>query len=135
MPEYTNEISLDWQPENASVAIKADENGIAVYDDFINEILIDEVVGVIRQSGFRYGWKSNKQVIFSHWNLGFSQTGADSRNRKDIRSELPEAVLKLWESFQPHALPDHPVPSAHTPMHIHTAMMAISIRTLMTLMR
>jgi hypothetical protein len=84
-------------------------SGIAVYDDFIEEPLLEGVVGIIRQQGFRYGWKSNKQVIFSHWNLGFTPTGTDSRNQKDIRSELPEPVLKLWESFQPIVLPGHPV--------------------------
>jgi SM-20-related protein len=109
MTEYTNEIVLDWKTEEFSVTNRADKNGIAVYDDFIDEPFLEEAISFIRERGFRYGWKSNKQVIFSHWNLGFSQMGANSQNRQDIRSELPEAVLKLWESFQPLVLPDHPV--------------------------
>ncbi|MDP4200190.1 MAG: 2OG-Fe(II) oxygenase family protein [Bacteroidota bacterium] len=83
--------------------------GIDVYDDLIDESLIVEALNVIRRYGFRYGWKSNNQVSFSHWNLPLSRTGTNSANRKDIRGELPPPVLKLWESFQPSRLPNTPV--------------------------
>jgi 2OG-Fe(II) oxygenase superfamily len=82
---------------------------INVYDDLVDETLVNEVINVTRRIGFRYGWKSNNQVSFSHWNVALSRTGTSSNNRKDIRSELPPPVLKLWESFQPTLLPNTPV--------------------------
>ena len=63
----------------------------------------------IHARGYRYGWHSSNQVTFGHWNLPLSATGTKSDNRKDIRSELPECILRLWESFQPMLLPNAPV--------------------------
>lgn len=82
---------------------------IEVYDDIVDESLINEVLELIRRFGFRYGWKSNNQVSFSHWNVALSRTGTNSNNRKDIRAELPAPVLKIWESFQTQLLPNTPV--------------------------
>ncbi len=82
---------------------------IEVIDDLVDETLVNEVINITRRIGFRYGWQSNKQVSFSHWNVALSRTGTSSDNRKDIRSELPPPVLKLWESFQPTLLPNTPV--------------------------
>jgi hypothetical protein len=82
---------------------------IEVYDDLVDESLINEVINITRRIGFRYGWKSNNQVSFSHWNVALSRTGTSSNNRNDIRGELPPPVLKLWESFQPTLLPNTPV--------------------------
>ncbi len=84
-------------------------SAIEVYDDLVDETLVNEVLNLIRRFGFRYGWKSNNQVSFSHWNVALSRTGTNSNNRNDIRSELPAPVLKLWESFQPTLLPNTPV--------------------------
>ncbi len=86
-----------------------DVSKIDVYDDLLDEALINEVLNIVRRYGFRYGWKSNNQVTFSHWNVALSRTGTNSGNRKDIRGELPAPVLKLWESFQPALLPNTPV--------------------------
>ncbi len=82
---------------------------IKVYDDLVDETLVNEVINITRRIGFRYGWKSNNQVSFSHWNVPLSKTGTSSDNRKDIRGELPAPVLKLWEAFQPTLLPNTPV--------------------------
>src|SRR5665213_751457 len=86
-----------------------DQELIRVYDDLIDEALINEILNIVRRFGFRYGWKSNNQVSFSHWNVPLSRTGTSSNNRKDIRAELPPPVLKLWESFQPSLMPNSPV--------------------------
>jgi hypothetical protein len=42
---------------------------IEVFDDLVDETLVNEVINVTRRIGFRYGWKSNNQVSFSHWNV------------------------------------------------------------------
>jgi hypothetical protein len=38
---------------------------IQVYDDLVDEALVNEVINISRRIGFRYGWKSNNQVTFS----------------------------------------------------------------------
>ncbi len=84
-------------------------SNIELYDDFVEEGLINEVLNIIQSFGFHYGWKSADNVAFSHWNVPLSRTGTHSSNRKDIRNELSRPVLKLWESFQPTLLPNTPV--------------------------
>ncbi len=84
-------------------------DGISVFDDAIEATLLDSAIALTKRHGFQYGWHSNKNVVFSHWNLNFSRAGSGSKNRMDIRPELPEPILKLWESFQPQVLPKNPV--------------------------
>ena len=37
---------------------------IKVYDDLIDEALVNDALNIIRRYGFRYGWKSNNEVSF-----------------------------------------------------------------------
>jgi SM-20-related protein len=80
-----------------------------VYDELIDPDLLEPVETIIRNRGFRYGWHSSKNIIYSHWNMGFSATGNPSKNRKDIRSEVPKVLLELWQSIQPIVCPNSPV--------------------------
>ncbi len=82
---------------------------IQVFDDLIAPDAIEAVRNLTQRRGYLYGWHSNKNVVFSHWNTNFSRTGQNSRNRLDIRAELPSTVIKIWESFQPKVLPENPV--------------------------
>lgn len=81
---------------------------IAVYDDLITSDMLVDIRNYIESKGFQYGWKSNKKVNFSHWNLGFSDTGTSSKNREDILYELPTVVRILWEKIQPVVFKNYP---------------------------
>ncbi len=80
-----------------------------IFDKAVNEKLLLEVESLLQLSGFKYGWHSNREFTFSHWDHAFSSLVAASKNRAYVRHELPSPVLKLWESFQPNVLPEHPV--------------------------
>ena len=63
---------------------------IKVYDDHVEEALINEAIQIIHRVGFRYGWKSSNNIPFSHWNAALSRTGTNSSElaicfRKGIR--------------------------------------------------
>ena len=84
-------------------------NKIKVYDELIGEDMLEDLLNLVKTNGFRYGWKSNKNMSFSHWNLGFSKTGVSSKNRDQIKEELPPAVLRIWEHIQPVVMKKNPI--------------------------
>ena len=63
--------------------------------------MIEGVLALIREKGFRYGWQSNGDIPFGHWNLALSGTGVDLHNRKDITTEIPSPIKKIWDKIQP----------------------------------
>jgi SM-20-related protein len=84
-------------------------NHIKIYDDVIEDYLLHNILEVINVMGFNYGWKSNKGLSYSHWNLPFSTGGKPSSNRDDVREELPNVVRELWDRIQPVILEETPV--------------------------
>jgi SM-20-related protein len=86
-----------------------DQSEIQIYDGLLPDEMLQEVLDLVRGKGFQYGWKSNKQLTFSHWNLGFSETGVNSKNREDITDELPDPIRRIWEQIQPMTMPENPV--------------------------
>lgn len=84
-------------------------SSIKIYDELLTDEMLHDVIELITSKGFHYGWKSSKNVSFSHWNLGLSKTGQASGNRKDITQELPDCVKTLWNQIQPIILKEHPI--------------------------
>ena len=84
-------------------------NEIQVYDELIPEDMLHDILDLIKLKGFQYGWKSNKNFTLSHWNLGFTKTGYSSKNREDVKDELPFVVRRLWDWIQPFVFGDNPI--------------------------
>lgn len=80
---------------------------VKVYDDCLNPATTAQVVELIMRRGFTYGWPSNKDIGFAHWNVTFG--GYNRLNRKSVESELPELLLDIWKEIQPKYLPNNPV--------------------------
>lgn len=85
------------------------KRSIRIYDNLVTEKMLRDVLAIIDQRGFQYGWRSNKDIPLGHWNLAFSKTGTSAHNRKDIIDELPPAVRTLWEQIQPKVFRSTPV--------------------------
>ncbi len=79
---------------------------INIYDDCITDDMLNDLFHLIDSKGFQYGWQSNKNVMFSHWHLGFSEKGTRV-NRESILDELPLPIKAIWEKIQPLALKDN----------------------------
>jgi hypothetical protein len=62
------------------------------------EDLLKEVSTVIDTVPWKYGWASNKDIEFTHWNYSFAKGGA--LNGLDISKELTGPIAKAWQHIQ-----------------------------------
>ena len=72
--------------------------GIGVIDKALPDELIDEVERLIAKTGWRYGWRSNNNVGYAHWNQDFGKAGPD--NGLDITDRLPDVLKAAWDYLQ-----------------------------------
>jgi len=82
---------------------------INIYDHLLTDDRLRGVLDFIRTKGFQYGWKSSENVMFSHWNLGFSETGISRFNRENIIDELPPAIKLVWGQIQTTVLKEYSI--------------------------
>ena len=80
--------------------------GIRVYDDVISRPMFDEIALAIRMRGWSYGWKSNTELPFGHWNISFG--GRKRANRSPCIDELSDPLRAIWTAVQPVVMPETP---------------------------
>jgi hypothetical protein len=66
--------------------------------------LIDIVEEYVRNSDWKYGWRSNKTVGFSHWNQDFGRGGTE--NTLDISGNLSEPLVTVWNHLRTQHFPN-----------------------------
>ena len=60
--------------------------------------LLKQVKGVIDQVPWKYGWASNKNIEFTHWNHDFA--GAGALNSLDVAHKIDGPIKAAWDYIQ-----------------------------------
>jgi SM-20-related protein len=68
---------------------------INVKEDIIDKALLDKCVNFVNEGNWSYGWHSNKNVQFGHWNLDITKTSAN--NSTDVVDRLPKQFKPVWD--------------------------------------
>lgn len=86
-------------------------------DDVIPQSLIESILEHIKNSGWSYGWRSQRDIEYAHWNIDFA--GADSSNGLDISQALPDCMNQLWQHLQTTRFPDTVLLRCYTNSHTY----------------
>ena len=81
------------------------------------ESLLKEVSEHISTVPWRYGWASNKNIEFTHWNYDF--TGVPVYNSIDIANLLPEPIAQAWHYIQTQFLGDQSLLRCYVNSHTY----------------
>jgi hypothetical protein len=80
-----------------------------IYEDVLNEALIDEVEEYFNDAAWKYGWSSDKATgprINSHWHHAIT-TPDGVQNGLDITTKLPTLFKRVWEEVSQEIFPNH----------------------------
>lgn len=87
--------------------------------DQIKNILPDnmfaQVGNLVAQARWKYGWRSNKQMGFGHWNYDYA--GADAKNCLDVSDELDDVLADTWGYLQKEYFPGTDLLRCYTNSH------------------
>jgi SM-20-related protein len=78
---------------------------IKSYDNQIPEDLMAECIVEVERRGWQYGWRSNRDMGFGHWNVVLSDSKIE---RDDIYHEVAPCIQRLWDYIQPRFMPTTP---------------------------
>lgn len=70
---------------------------INVKDNVIAQAQLDSALYFINKANWAYGWPSNKDMPYGHWNVDFTNTSKD--NPTDVSVRLPQVLLPLWQNI------------------------------------
>ena len=76
---------------------------IRVYDEALDPLTMDELRSLIQDQGFKFGWHSNGDVEFGHWNTFFA--GKSKKNRIPVDDLLTGVVQKAVAEIKKRYLP------------------------------
>lgn len=69
---------------------------INVKDNVLNKSELDNICYFIEKANWSYGWPSNKDMPYGHWNVDFTKSTKD--NPTDVSAKLPPVITPLWKS-------------------------------------
>lgn len=69
---------------------------IKVKDDALSKEILDAAYHHINTANWSYGWPSNTDVPFGHWNVDFTRT--PKNNPTDVSAALPDKITPVWEA-------------------------------------
>jgi len=73
-------------------------NSISQIKQVFPEELLKKVKAQIDAVPWKYGWASNRNIEFTHWNYDFGKAGSD--NGLDISHRLPPTIKEAWDFIQ-----------------------------------
>lgn len=68
---------------------------IQVMDNVIDKRKLQACQYFLEKAAWRYGWPSNTDMPYGHWNVDLSQT--PKHNSADVASKVPPVVLEIWK--------------------------------------
>lgn len=74
--------------------------GVTRIKQVLSPELLEQVSGVISTVPWRYGWNSNRDIEFTHWNHSFAKAGAI--NTLDVSDQISGPILDAWHYIQQH---------------------------------
>jgi hypothetical protein len=78
---------------------------IEKFDNILIEDNLKQIEHDIARKGYTFGWPSNKQDEFGHWNCMFA--GQDPDNRQSIEQQLTPPLKQLWTTIKQTVLPGY----------------------------
>lgn len=70
---------------------------ITIQDNMLDLGVLDECNKVLSIANWSYGWHSNINVPYGHWNVDITKT--DRNNPTDVSDRLPDPFNKVWEEL------------------------------------
>lgn len=71
---------------------------ILVNDLLFNQDDLKLCLGWLHNANWSYGWKSNKDINFGHWNTDITKTGIN--NNVDVSDRLPDVFVPIWAKIK-----------------------------------
>lgn len=68
---------------------------IQIKDKVVSDEVLLAAQMYIDQAQWSYGWPSNKDMPYGHWNVDFTKT--PKHNPTDVSDRLPEPISAVWE--------------------------------------
>ena len=68
---------------------------ISVKDNAVDKELLDAAMYFINKANWSYGWPSNKDMPYGHWNVDFTHT--TKNNSTDVTTRLPPVLMPIWQ--------------------------------------
>jgi SM-20-related protein len=67
---------------------------ITIQDNLLDLAALDECTKALNVANWTYGWPSNTNVPYGHWNYDITHT--DKNNPTDVANRLPDPFDKVW---------------------------------------
>jgi len=68
---------------------------INVKDNLVPERELQSALYFINKANWTYGWPSNTDMPYGHWNVDFTKTGKN--NPTDVHASLPPVLAPIWK--------------------------------------
>lgn len=68
---------------------------ITIKDNIITRATLDAAHHYINSANWTYGWPSNTDMPYGHWNVDFTRTSKN--NPTDVSGSLPTPIALIWE--------------------------------------
>ena len=86
-------------------------------DNFFPENMINQIYDIVCDSKWRYGWRSNKKFLNSHWNYSF--VASNGLNGLDISENLSGVIKDSWDYIQEKYFNDMTLVRCYTNAHTY----------------
>lgn len=77
--------------------------------------LANKLEAYVANAPYKYGWPSNKNIGYSHWNYSIVKGGA--LNGLEVADKLPPLLAEAWEHLQKHYLGEQTLIRCYTNAH------------------
>jgi hypothetical protein len=79
------------------------------------EELAEQVYGFVAGAPYQYGWPSNKNIGYSHWN--YTIAPGDAHNGLEIAHTLPPLIAQAWDHIQQNYIGEQTLIRCYTNAH------------------
>jgi SM-20-related protein len=70
---------------------------LTIQDELIPQEHLDACSAVLKTASWSYGWRSNTDIKYGHWNYDITNT--DKNNPTDASDRLPDMFKEVWNSL------------------------------------
>jgi hypothetical protein len=74
-------------------------------DNLLTDDLLKSIEDEIASSSWKYGWRSNPSLGYSHWNIDYAK--ASSLNGLDVSLDLPSSIRDAWDYISETKFPNN----------------------------
>ena len=90
-------------------------NSIKRIEQVFPDALLEDVTKVISNVPWKYGWNSNKNIEFTHWNHSFAKAGPI--NTLDVSDQISGPIAAAWNHIQTNLIGPNVLLRCYTNSH------------------